>query len=278
MKHLQSWLKFLESADSPELVGKFSPEEIKKLTRTDSPYKSDYRKFQHNFYSGAPASGDLIQYLNDAEEKGNGSMYGISDYLLQELRKAVPDFKDFTFGKYENMYSNFHDGKLGLHLEKEIKLQGTRFNAEAEIWIYYHTKGNKWFDYKKGKIYVLFTCGLRPTEKSFDLMGGIKKESTPEDDIVRKSFSDMIITKPSSCPDCEGDEVGMDDKGFDKFSNNLDNILYGHPDDEDKNLHNRLQISHKNLTITSFLKTLPKIKENLDYFKKYILNKYNLEF
>jgi hypothetical protein len=278
MKHLKNWIKFLESADSPELVGKFSPYELKKMSKADVFDDSPYRKFQQGFYAGG-GSNDLNNSLSDAKQKGYGSMYGISDYLLNELRKAVPDFKDYKLDEYKDMYSDFYDGKLGLHLKKEKKLESTRFDAESEIWVYYHTKGNKWLDYKKGKIYVLFTCGLRPTEKSFDLMGGSKKESTPEDDVVRKSFSDMITTKPSSCPDCKDeDEIELDDKGFDKFCSSLNDVLYGHPDKEDENLHNKLQIYKKNLSIENFLKTLPKVKENINFFKRYLLNKYNLKF
>ena len=108
-------------------------------------------------------------------------------------------------------------------------------------------------------------------------MGGSKKESTPEEDIARKAFADMIKNKPSSCPNC-GDEVEIDDKGFDKFHDVLNDILYGHPDTEDEILYKKLEIYHKNLSIPTFLDTLPKIKNNLDYFKKYLFNKYKLKF
>jgi len=278
MKFLKSWNKYFENADSPELVGKFSPEEIKKLALSDDPYdwENPIRRFQYGLTTGGP-SADLNNDLSDIKQKGYGSMYGVSEYLLHELRKAIPDFKDYKFNEYDDMYSDFYDGKLGLHLKKSLKLEGTRFDAESEIWIYYHTKSNRWLDYKKGKFYILYTCGLRPTEKSFDLMGGIKKETSPEDENVKKAFTDMIKTKP--CSNCSGEEeIELDDKGFDKFCYSLSDILYGHPDKEDENLHDKLTISYKNLTIESFLKTLPKVKTNLDYFKKYLLNKYNLKF
>jgi len=275
MRYLKNWIKYFELADSPDLVGKFTPSELKKMTKAGEFDDSPYRKFQQGLYSGG-ASNDLNNSLSDARQKGYGSMYGISDYLLSELRKFIPDFKDYKLGKYEDMYNTFYDGKLGIHLKKELKLEGTRFSAESEIWVYYHTKGNKYLDYKNGKIYILFVCGLRPTEKSFDLMG---KSKTTEDENVKKSFTDMIQTKPSSCPDCKGEEeIELDDKGFDKFCSSLNDILYGHPDNEDENIYKKLEIYRKNLSISTFFKTLPKVKENLDYFKKYVLNKYNLKF
>jgi len=277
MKYLKNWIKFFELADSPDLIGKFTPQELKSMSNAEVYGKSPYKKFQYGLYSGQ-ASCDLNSFISDAKQKGHGSMYGISEYFLHELRKAIPDFKDFKQGAYDrDMYSNFYEGKSGLHLEKKVKLEGTRFSAESEIWIYYHTKGNNILDYKKGKIYILFVCGLRPTEKSFDLMGGSKKETTPEDDNVKKSFVDMIQTKPASCPDCD-DEVEIDDKGFEKFYSSLSDILYGHPDNEDEVLYEKLKIYYKNLSIPTFLKTLPKIKNNLDYFKKYLYNKYKLKF
>ena len=278
MKHLKSWIKYFEQADSPELVGKFSKDDIRKMTFADDPYAKDKpRKFQYGLFAG-PASYDLNVSIDNAKEKGYGSMYGISEYLLSELRKAVPDFKDYELGKYDSVYGDLYEGKIGLHLKKEVKLQGTRFNAESEIWIYYHTKGDKYLDYKKGKIYILFTCGLRPSDPSVSLGNPFGKQ-TDTDKEVSKSFGDMMKKEESPCTKCGEDElIEIDDKKFDIFFDKLQDALYGHPDKEDKDMHDRLGIYHKNLTIPSFLKTLPKVKTNLDYFKKYVFNKYKLEF
>jgi len=88
MRYLKNWIKYFELADSPDLVGKFSPDELKKMAKADVFDDSPFRKFQQGFYSGG-GSDDLNNFLSDAQQKGYGSMYGISDYLLSELRKGV---------------------------------------------------------------------------------------------------------------------------------------------------------------------------------------------
>lgn len=264
------YLKTFEQFDTPELKGTFTPKDIRGMTFAQSPWEGPYRKFQYGSIGGDEPSYNLNHWINQVSYKN--ADYGIGDVLYEILKKYVPDFKDFEMKDH----SDFGDGKIGIWLKKEVKLQGSRFNAESEIWVYYHSKSNKWLDYKKGKIYVLFVCGLRPTEKSFDLMGGSKKQNTEEDNEVRKAFTDMI--KPS-CTGCSGEEeIELDDKGFDNFMYKLGDILSGHPDKEDEELYKRLQVYYKNLTMDSFVKSLSKVKNNLDYFKKYVKNKYNLDF
>lgn len=260
------YLKSFEHYDSPELKGSFSDEEIKKLAFADDPYsKSGFKRFRHGFYAGDKPSGNLNDLMDKSYLKR--SDYGISDYLYKELIKNIPDFKDYELKNYDD----FYDGKIGLHLKKQKKLEGTRFNAEAEIWVYFRSKGNKILNYKKGKIYLLFTCGLRPDHsKSTSLFGNPKGSDLDKE--LNNSFVDMI--KPEKGETETG--VNIDDKKFDTFLKKLNDIGYGHPDDEDENLHNRLMISHKNLSMSTFLKVLPKVKNNLDYFKKYLENKYKM--
>lgn len=266
------YLKTFEQFDSPELKGTFTPKDIRGMTFANSPWSGTYRSFNLDSFGGDEPSYNLNHMISQVRFKN--ADYGIGDVLYDILKKYVPDFKSF---KMED-HSDFSDGKIGIWLKKEVKLEGTRFNAESEIWVYYHSKGNKWLDYKKGKIYLMFVCGLRPTEKSFDLMGGSKKQTTEEDNEVRQSFTDMIKSSPS-CKSCGSEEIEeLDDKGFDNFMGKLNDILYGHPDDEDKALYKKLEVYYKNLTMGSFVKSLTKVKDNLDYFKKYVKNKYNLEF
>lgn len=217
------YIKTFEYFDSPELKGKFTPDEIKGLSSAKSPWDGvgGYRQFQQGSYGGDKPSAELNDLIHQARFKGYDSMYGVSEYLLKMLYKGVPDFKSY---KYEND-DDFGEGKLGIHLKKAVKLTGTRFDAESEIWIYYHTKRDKIFDYDNGKIYLLYTCGLRPTKKSFDLFGNSNKKDNSDDEEerdVKQSFSDMI--KPT-CKGCSGEEeVEFDDKGFDKFCDKLNDL------------------------------------------------------
>jgi hypothetical protein len=264
------YLKSFEHYDSPELKGSFSDEEIKKLAFSDDPYsKSGFKRFQHGFYAGDKPSGNLNDLMSKSYLKN--SDYGISDYLYKELIKNIPDFKDYKLTNYDD----FYDGKVGLHLKKQEKLEGTRFNAESEIWVYFHSKGNKTFSYKKGKFYLLFTCGLRPDHsKSTSLFGNPKGDDLEKE--LNNSFADMIKPCTTGCEKDPETGVDFDEKKFDNFLKKLNDIGYGHPDDEDEKLHDRLMIYHKNLSISTFLKILPKVKNNLDYFKKYLRNKYKM--
>lgn len=262
----------LEFYDSPDIPKIFSKEDLRKAAFADDPYSGEFRKFQYGLWTGSKSSAELNRLLGDVQWSID-SMFGVADYLYQELIKNVPEFKDFKFNKDEDTWGNLKEGKIGFHLKKEEKLPETRFNAESEIWIYFHIRGNQIFDYKKGKIYVLFVSGLRPTEKSWSPASTSKSE---EDSKARDAFSDLVKSS-SKCSDCN-DDVELDDKKFDNFMHKLNDILYGHPDNEDKALFDRLKISHKNLSLPTFIKTLTKVRSNFNHFKTYLLNKYDLKF
>lgn len=238
MKHL----KHFENYDMPELKNVITDKEYKDLTTNELiPYKN---KVIPDFYHGS-ASG--VSVLNDEIDnllkKESGSIYGISEALYKKLLKEIPEFKTF---KIKNIVEN---DKFGIHLIKNTKLKETKFDAEINLWIYYHRKTDNLLDYKKGEIRLLYTCGLRPTLKSINLT---------DDDSFKKAVQ------------------SNSDKNINNLIDSIQNKLYGHPDKEDEYLYKKLEISNNNLTIESFVKKLPKIKYNLDYFKNYIANKYNL--
>jgi hypothetical protein len=84
--------------------------------------------------------------------------------------------------------------------------------------------------------------------------------------------------KPT-CTGCKGEEeFDVIDKELDKFMDKIQDKLYGHPDEEDEFQYKKLKIYNKNLSIETYLKTLPRIKKNLNFFKQYIKNKYELVF
>lgn len=245
------YIKNFDYFDTADLKDKFTPDEIKKLAKTDSPYDKNYKKFQADFYSGA-GSNELNDLIHNAKYKKNE--YGISEFLYDEIIKKIPFLKEFEVKKD----NDFSDGKIGIWLKKEKKLEGTRFNAESEIWINYMSKSDDIFDYEEGKIKILFVCGLRPTKKSFGLFDD---DTEPE---IKKSFNNISSKN--------------DDDNFDNFYKKVSDKLYGHPDESDEKLSNKLKVSYKNLNIKDFLLTLPEIKGNLDYFRFYLKNKYKLEF
>lgn len=227
---------------------------------------------------------DFLYNLSDTDDFDVNEF--VADYLYQELIKAVPEFKDFQFSKTEDVWTNLREGKIGMHLQNLKKLSGTRFNAESELWLYYHLKSNQIFDYKKGKIYVLFIAGLRPTKKSFSLMpepGNSEKDNDARqsenemDNDARQAFGDMVKSRDSAC---KGKSCGeeFDDNKFDGFLKKLSDVLSGHPDKEDEALYYKLKIKHNNLSFPTFFKTLPKIQKNLVFFKRYLKSKYNLVF
>jgi hypothetical protein len=260
MNYFKSFIEFLnEQYDTPELKGTFTPKDIRGVAFAQNTWSGTYRKFQYGTYGDKP-SGELNDLIGKAHLKD--SDYAISDYLYSLLKKYIPDFKDYKLKNYDD----FNDGRIGIWLKKEVKLTGTRFNAESEIWVYYHSKSNKWLDKEKGKIYVLFVCGLRPTKKGFDLVGETPNDETREKDI-KQAFTDIV-----------NDNEGIDDKKLEIFLRKISELGYGHPDAEDKNIYKKLEIMNKNLSISSFIELLPKIKNNIDHFKKYIKNKYDLSF
>lgn len=253
------YLKTFEHFDTPELRDTVSDDEYKELTAKLEPYKN---KFQVGTYHGQGSS-ELNFGMSQSTYKEHHDMYGITESLYERLIKEIPEFKNFTLN------SNIESESFGIHLLKREKLQGTRFNAEVEMWLKYHVKGDKILDYKKGKIYVLFVCGLRPDHSKLSSLFGDPKGDELDKE-TNRSFVDMVKK------DNFETEIKLDDKKMDDFMKKISEKTYGHPDDEDKFQYENLQIYKKNLTIDSFLKIIPKMKKNYEFFQNYLRNKYKM--
>lgn len=279
MKHLQSWLKFLESADSPELVGKFSPEEIKKLARTNSPYKSDYRKFQHGLYSG-PASGNLNMSMSDAQRKRFGGTYGITEALYQKIIKEIPQFKNF---ECNNGYEYEKDYELHFKKEKEIESK-KGYTTSVELWVKYRAKlesGDSYIGYKQGKIYFLFVTSINRIRKDNNLFNVMKDPENPadpgaeRDSPLKQLFTNTNNQFSSSYIEPTPEQQKKEDELWDKIIGNIMANQRGSIDDEDLSYYKKLQVNGTNYTVDSFYKKLPTIKKNLEIFEKYVKNKFN---
>ena len=225
MKYLKS---FLESADSPELVGKFSPDELKTAATNDDPYDTSksMMKFQNGLYMGkaGEASAKLQHDMHQSQYGEPDSRYAISDYLYKHLIEKIPDFKNGYELKEDD---DKEAGKLGIWLRKEQRIKGTQYKSLCEIWLHYHTKYNKIHNYEKGKIKLHFHCGI----ETFDQQFLKNRIDVPED----KIFYDTMV---------------------DLLSNN-----------HHKKYESSLTILGRNYTKATFLKMLPVVGKALRYFE-----------
>lgn len=234
MKYLKT---FLESADIPELVGRFSPEELRVASTNEDPYaEKPMRPFQMGYYAGkaGKASSDLEDMMHDNMWGNMGSKYGISDYFYNNLVSKVPEFEGCELRKNDDK----EDGILGIYVGKKYRIIGTKYNAAIEIWIHFHTKNDKILEYKKGKIKLLFACGLN--------------------EAIEGSFNRV--------------ETRDEDKLFDSI---MADILKDHPD---RKYSTSLHIKGKNLNKDSFLKRLPQVRKDFKYFENYVIPQAIFEF
>jgi hypothetical protein len=278
MKYLKNWKKFFEQADSPDLVGKFSPEEIKGMTKADSPFKEPYKRFRHQLFSG-PASVDLNMSMSDAMRKRFGGTYGIAEMLYHKIIKEIPQFKNFECNTgYE------HEKDYALHFKKEKEIEKKKgYTASIEMWVQYRAKlepGDSYLGYKKGKIKLLFVTHINKIQKDNNLFNMMKEPKNPKDpgeestspinqlfNMNRNPLSDQYI-EPTPEEQKEEDEL------WNKAIDNMYKNMRGDVDDEDLHYYERLKVSYTNLSVESFLKKLPKIKQNLEIYEKYLQNKY----
>jgi hypothetical protein len=83
----------------------------------------------------------------------------------------------------------------------------------------------------------------------------------------RNPLSDQYI-EPTPEEQKEEDEL------WNKAIDNMYKNMRGDVDDEDLHYYESLKVSYTNLSVESFLKKLPKIKQNLEIYEKYLQNKY----
>jgi hypothetical protein len=227
-----------ESADMPELVGKFSPEELKQMAKLE-PYKN---KFEKGTYHGK-GSGDLNTNIDFARYSKN-EFYGMVEELYKVTMKNIPEFKNFKQREHAN------EPLLEMNIEKNTKLEGVGdddYSVKIGMHATWRDKNDDLMDYKKGQIWVLFTPNITVTRTHFDL-----------NDIAQKR-------KRRAGTDMEGLMGDLQKKG------------YGNPDDEDKYYFEKLKVDTTVNSMDEYVKVvLPKVRENLIAFAKYCKNKYNV--
>ena len=230
--------QLLESADTPELVGKFSPAELKNMARLD-PNKN---KFEKGSYHGK-ASGDLNTSIDFARYSKN-EFYGMVEELYKATMQNVPEFKNFKQREHSN------EPLLEMNIERNTKLEGVGdddYSVKIAMHAAWRDKNDKLMDEHKGDIWVLFTPDITVTRTSFDLKDLEQKKK-------RRAGTDM-----------EGLMGDLQKKG------------YGNPDDEDKYYFEKLKVDMTVKSIDEYVKiVLPKVRKNLIEFAKYCKNKYQV--
>ena len=230
--------QLLESADTPELVGKFSPAELKNMARLD-PNKNKFEKGTYH----SKASGDLNTSIDFARYSKN-EFYGMVEELYKATMQNVPEFKNFKQREHSN------EPLLEMNIERNTKLEGVGdddYSVKIAMHAAWRDKNDKLMDEHKGDIWVLFTPDITVTRTSFDLKDLEQKKK-------RRAGTDM-----------EGLMGDLQKKG------------YGNPDDEDKYYFEKLKVDMTVKSIDEYVKiVLPKVRKNLIEFAKYCKNKYQV--
>jgi hypothetical protein len=230
--------QLLESADTPELVGKFSPAELKDMAKLE-PNKN---KFEKGAYHGK-ASGDLNTSIDFARYSKN-EFYGMVESLYKVTMQNIPEFKNFKQREHSN------EPLLEMNIEKNTKLEGVGdddYSVKIALHAAWRDKSDKLMDEHKGDIWVLFSPNITVTRTSFDLHDLDQQKK-------RRAGTDM-----------EG------------LVGDLQKMGYGNPDEEDKYYYTKLQIDTTVKSIDEYVKiVLPKVRKNLIEFAQYCKNKYQI--
>lgn len=247
-----------EQYDSPEYKKfDFSKDDMRQMAFAE-PYEKgkSANLFKHGLYHGK-GSGELNNLVSQATLYNKDyNAIGVMENLYRILVKFIPAFKQFEI-------ITFVDSPIThLHLQKEIILKdevsGEENRVSIDLWIVYHIKGDKIFNYKKDKIKILFSPSISNTKKSYNA----------------KALD--MIDFDKKIPSFSAENYEITDKDIDKLMDNLKKSLHGGADNLDLQILKSIRIDHTNLTFNSFVKLIPKLKTNLDKFTTYLHHRYDV--
>jgi hypothetical protein len=242
------YLKKFENFDTEELKNRVGDKFDKDLLKDLVDIELFKNKFNYGGYHGVD-SGYLNDLLHQAKY-GKLDSYNLIEELYKVLIKEIPEFKQFGVNKYKSIDEQTFS--LSLNHEVEIKNENldNNYSVKINLYIAYHLKSDEIFNYKKDKIQVLFSTKILPTKQGGNLF-------------------DIITPKQLNSID--------NDKGLVDVMNTLQHKIYGSPDKDDKINDELYTISRNNLTIESFIKLIPKLKENLINYINIVENKYDVK-
>ena len=246
-EEISNFLKTNEQFDSPDAKKRFGsiPQaEINKIVDIQ-PYKN---QFNSNTYQGN-MGGDLHDLIDNTMHANKDSdAYASIEFLYRTLIKEIPEFKSFKI-ETTHMESKTHYLMLVNNIQIKDKTLNDDYSVKVQLWIKYHVKSDKYLDYKKDRIYLLFAPQITVTRTGI----GMRDIGTvfPPNGEVNDNFVDDFLGKTNK-------------------------LLYGSPDDEDDYMEEKYKLSYKNLQLDTFNKILPILRTKLFEFNKYVKNKYNI--
>ncbi len=239
LNHLKRFNELYDSPDAKKL--KVSPEELKKMVAMD---------FEHGHEPGkwvGKNSADLNVGMHDYKY-GKFDRYGILDELHKNITQAIPEIKDKFKLNTDDIDS---EEKFSYNMEIPLDYPGLDddYSIKMNLYIGYNFKDDEIFEEElEGTINLLFSTQIITTRTSIGAegLGGFNKDAD-------------------------------EDKEIDRAHKSLQKALYGTPDDEDKRVSSSYEISENGLSLNKFKSILPKVRENLHEFVKYVDYKYGIK-